>query len=336
MVVSVIIPIYNTGKYLQDCLKSICGQTYQDLQIIMIDDGSDFETARICDEIAASDTRILLEHRQNEGVSKARNRGLQLVTGDVVCFVDSDDTINHEMIETLVDALEKQDAQIAMCDAVTIRPGKPDETDTIPDYEQSYVIDTHNLSPATLTRLAGSVCRCAYRRTDTLLAAQAHFPEGLKFSEDRIFNIMAMSQAKRIAYIKEPLYNRLIRSGSACFRYYPDITEQIVKMREVLIPVVLKYWGAQYVRAYENQIAGHIRFAITNYTAFAIGETVKVRLSRLKNLCANKSISACLSATEAKDFRAKAIFHGHYRLLYIIGTVTNIYHKLCKRGQYQA
>lgn len=334
--VSVIIPIFNTGGYLRECISSVCCQTYPDLQIIMVDDGSQPETAAICDELAIGDSRIEVVHKINEGVSIARNTGLALAKGEIICFVDSDDTISPDMIEKLVGALEKNDAQIAMCDAVTIRPGKPDEPDTIPDYEQSCVIETHNLSSATLTLLAGSAWRCAYRRTDTLLGEQVHFPEGLKFSEDRIFNIMAMSQATRIAYLKEPLYNRLIRSGSACFRYYPDMTEQIEKMREVLIPTLIRYWGERYVKAYEQQIAGHIRYAVTNYTSYGSGETTRIRLSKLKKLCSNKSILTCLEGSGDRDFRSRAILRGNYLQLYIIGRLTNIHHKLCKRGQYQA
>lgn len=168
MKVSVIIPIYNTGEYLRGCLDSICSQTYQNLQIIMIDDGSDRHTADICDTIARSDERILLIHKKNEGVSIARNIGLAKATGDVVCFVDSDDTIEPDMIEALVVALEKNDAQIALCDAVTITPGRPNQSDTIPDFETSCTISVKDIKPATLSRVAGSACRCAYKRTDTL------------------------------------------------------------------------------------------------------------------------------------------------------------------------
>ena len=118
--VSVIIPIYNTGEYLRQCIASICKQSYTDLQIIMVDDGSDSDTAALCDEIAASDSRIVLIHKRNEGVSIARNTGLDMAEGDVVCFVDSDDTISSLMVETLVDTLTKTDTQIVVCDAVTI------------------------------------------------------------------------------------------------------------------------------------------------------------------------------------------------------------------------
>ena len=88
--VSIIIPVYNTGHYLYKCVNSILYQTYKDIEVIIVDDGSCEETALICDEIAAKDNRIRLIHKKNEGVSIARNIGLSMVTGEYVGFVDSD------------------------------------------------------------------------------------------------------------------------------------------------------------------------------------------------------------------------------------------------------
>ena len=336
MKVSVIIPIYNTGEYLRPCIESITNQTHRDLQIIMIDDGSKPDTAELCDRIASTDERITVIHKPNEGVSIARNVGLSQASGEIVCFVDSDDTIAPNMIKALVDALVNSDAQIAMCDAVTISPGRADEPDTIPDYDSSCVINTKGLAPATLTRLAGSACRCAYRRIDTLVTSGAKFPEGVKFSEDRIFNIIAMGAASRIAYLKQPLYNRLIREGSACFRYYPDMVQQIVKMRKVLIKAVRNSWGNDYVQAYEQQIAGHILYSITNFTASKANEPAHQRLIKLRKLCADNSIRDCLEKANCSGLRGKLILGKHYFLLFAIGWSTNIYHKLCRKGQYQA
>lgn len=331
MLTSVIIPVYNTGPYLRRCAQSVLDQTYRDLEIILVDDGSEYKTALICDELIESDPRVRVIHKPNGGVSSARNVGLDHARGEVICFVDSDDTISPRMIETLMEALEANDAGIAMCDAVTIRPGHPDGPDTIPDYPVSCLIETKDIAPATLTRLAGSAWRCAYRRTDT-----PRFPEGLKFSEDRIFNIIAMAGAERIAYIKKPLYNRLIRNGSACFSHYSDMTAQLEKIRAVLIPAVRERWGEKYVPAYEGQLAGQIRYAVTNYTAIGVGVSLRSRLASLKSLCESQSVRQCLTSTSARDLRARAILAGRYRFLYLIGRLTNIYHKICHRSQYQA
>lgn len=325
MKVSVIIPIYNTGEYLRRCIGSICRQTYRDLQIIMIDDGSEKETASICDEIAASDSRIQLIHKINEGVSKARNTGLDLACGEVVCFVDSDDTIAPDMIEVLVSTMLRDKSEIVMCDAVTITPGKPDEADTIPDFETSCIIDVGNIQPSTLTRIAGSACRCAYRRKDILLAKSLRFPEGLKFSEDRIFNIIAMSAARRISYLKKPFYNRLIREGSACFRYYPDMTEQIVKMRKEILLAVRNNWGEHFIEAYERQVCGHIHYAISNFTT----TPNRTSLKKLRELCDDKSIRECIASVQKSDIRSRLILKRQAFSLLIIGILTNIYHRIC-------
>lgn len=332
--VSVIIPIYNTGEYLYACIQSVSKQTYNDLQIIMVDDGSCAETANICDEIAASDSRIEVIHKINEGVSIARNVGLEAANGDIICFVDSDDTIELNMIESLVDALDRTGAQIAMCDATTITSGKPDSLDTISLLGSSRILEKSDITPAMLTLLAGSAWRCAYRRTD-MLSSLAKFPVGVKFSEDRIFNIIGMGLAERIVYVKESFYNRLIRKGSACFRFYPDMTEQIGKMRAVMLDCVRRYWGENYVESFERQIAGQIRYAITNYTASVAGRTLSQKFSSVRMLCDNTGMRECIMNSKSSDIRSRMILNSNYRLLTLIGILTNKIHKICKIGQYQ-
>lgn len=333
--ISVIVPVYNTGDYIKKCIQSICNQTYFDLQIIVIDDGSEKNTAEICDELAREDIRIEVIHKKNEGVSRARNVGLEMARGDIICFVDSDDTILPEMLERMANAIMDYGTDIAMCDATTIIPGKLGQPDTIPDYSESCVINISEIDPATLTRLAGSAWRCAYR-TDTLVKARARFPEGIKFSEDRVFNLMAMGVANKIFYIKEPFYNRLIRPGSACFRFYPDIVEQIVAWRRVLLNTLATYWNEDYVQVYERQVCNHILFSITNFTASYSHLTVKEQLDAIQNLCKNLDVQASLHAAKASDFRSRLILQERTHILLIVGKVTNVIHKICRKIQFQS
>lgn len=331
--ISVIVPVYNTGEYLPECIKSICTQSYSELQIIIIDDGSDKETAQKCDDLVAADARIEVVHKKNEGVSVARNLGLSLVRGDVVCFVDSDDTIHPEMLKSLYDAIQNTGAEIAMCDALTMLE-RGTEVDTIPDFEASCEIQRSDIEPATLSRLAGSAWRCAYR-TDTLLRANAQFPEGIKFSEDRIFNIIAMGASQKIAYIKRPFYNRLIRRGSACFRFYPDMTDQIVAMRRILITTVRRVWGEDFVGTFERQIMGQIHLAAANYTAPTNGLNIRSQYREIQYLCKERNIANCIRQTSCNNLRNTLILGRHYIPLLILGRLTNYYHKICHKGQYQ-
>ena len=113
--VSVIIPIYNVEKYLEECVESVLYQTYQDLEIILVDDGSPDGCGAICDEYAQKDKRVKVIHKENGGLSDARNAGLDVCRGDYIVFVDSDDCIHPQMIERLYNLLMKYQTDMAIC-----------------------------------------------------------------------------------------------------------------------------------------------------------------------------------------------------------------------------
>ncbi len=115
MTISVIVPIYNTQDYLRECIESLLNQTYKHLEIILIDDGSTDKSPEICDEYALRDDRIRVVHKTNEGVSAARNDGIRLATGDYIAFVDSDDIVDIQMFDSLVNNAQKHGAEISMC-----------------------------------------------------------------------------------------------------------------------------------------------------------------------------------------------------------------------------
>ena len=113
--ISVIVPVYNVEKYLRRCVDSILTQSYQNLEIILIDDGSTDFSGRICDEYAQKDKRIVVVHKQNGGLSSARNEGLQIATGEYVGFIDSDDCVNPDMYFSMISTLKEFSADICMC-----------------------------------------------------------------------------------------------------------------------------------------------------------------------------------------------------------------------------
>ncbi len=114
--ISVIVPVYRVEDYLKRCLDSIIHQSYKNLEIILVDDGSDDACPAICDEYARKDDRIIVIHKENGGLSSARNAGLNAATGDFIAFVDSDDYINKYMYEQMMTRLVENGADICMCD----------------------------------------------------------------------------------------------------------------------------------------------------------------------------------------------------------------------------
>lgn len=113
--VSVIVPVYNVENYLRECLDSIVAQTYLNIEVILIDDGSKDSSGKICDEYADKDNRVKVIHKENGGVSAARNTGLDIAKGDWISYVDSDDYIESTMIETLICLAKGHDVELAMC-----------------------------------------------------------------------------------------------------------------------------------------------------------------------------------------------------------------------------
>lgn len=113
--ISVIIPVYNAEKYLRRCLDSVVAQTYRNLEIICVDDGSVDESGKICDQYAVRDARIKVIHQENQGLSAARNRGLDLAEGEYIAFVDSDDYILEDMHKKMLDKLLNYNVDLCMC-----------------------------------------------------------------------------------------------------------------------------------------------------------------------------------------------------------------------------
>lgn len=121
--VSVIVPIYKVEKDLAACVQSICNQTYTKLEIILVDDGSPDNCGQMCDEFARNDARIKVIHKVNGGLSQARNAGMNIMTGEYVTFVDSDDILEYDFVEEMLKIIDKYNAQVAVCKNSTFEKG---------------------------------------------------------------------------------------------------------------------------------------------------------------------------------------------------------------------
>ncbi len=125
--ISVIVPVYNVALYLPECIESIISQTYKDLEIILVDDGSTDNSGAICDAYQEKDARIVVLHKQNEGLSEARNNGMDMATGEYITFVDSDDYIHPKMYEFLARAIEDYGADVSSSSYVSFKDGEQPE-----------------------------------------------------------------------------------------------------------------------------------------------------------------------------------------------------------------
>ena len=118
--ISIVIPVYKVEKYLEKCIESIINQTYKNLEIIIVDDGSPDNCPQMCDEFAKSDKRIKVIHKENGGLSDARNAGIDIATGKYITFVDSDDYITNDYVEYMYNLIKKYNTKIATCETQVV------------------------------------------------------------------------------------------------------------------------------------------------------------------------------------------------------------------------
>lgn len=207
--ISVIIPVYNVEKYLRECVESVIGQSYKNTEIILVDDGSTDSSGMICDEYAQQDSRIKAIHKKNGGLSDARNAGLAVCTGDYISFVDSDDTIEENMLEILIRNALDNDAEISMCRSNTFGDNGHKSysgTGKISFYKGKEKIINYLffLSGASI-----SVCLKLYKRK----GLNCKFPVG-KTTEDAFVVLDLVQENNRLVVQDIGLYNYRMRPGS--------------------------------------------------------------------------------------------------------------------------
>lgn len=208
--ISIIIPVYQVEKYIKRCLDSILSQTYSNLEIILIDDGSKDMSGKICDEYAIKDSRIKVIHQDNAGVSVARNKGLDICTGDYITFVDSDDFLEPRMYEKMMEKVAEYDCDVVMCDCIKddgvmqtpythdIRAGFYDYNQLKEEYYPHLLMMENVEYPATISN-----CLLLFRRK---VASSVRYIEGVRYSEDLLFGAQLLYNAKSFYYMKDEFY----------------------------------------------------------------------------------------------------------------------------------
>lgn len=214
--VSIIIPVYNVEEYLSTCLDSLIKQSYKNLEIILVDDGSLDQSPTICDDYEKRDSRIHVIHKRNQGVSEARNSGLQIASGDYIAFSDPDDWVEPIMIEQMVKGLEQRNADVIYCcfQIETEEGGPPKKNDVPEDIEgdkrdsiAKLFIDGYG------TMVWNKLFRrnCIYHNVDDFI----RFPKGMKCGEDEIWLLQVLQNVKRAVYLKDRFYHWRVRKESA-------------------------------------------------------------------------------------------------------------------------
>lgn len=230
--VSVIVPIYNTEKYLRQCINSIIGQTMENIEIILVDDGSTDKSGVICDEYAARDSRIVVIHKPNEGLSCARNDGIDVSAAPYIVFVDSDDWIEPDLCELTCAAAKRYSADAVLYTHNIIKNDKVKET------KETHLIEGRLSNDEAMFFINCVDCAAWSGLFHRRLFENVRFPAG-KYYEDLGVTHKLIYEAKEIILVNEALYNyRTRRPGSITTEpgtcEHPDRTEMIIARCEDL------------------------------------------------------------------------------------------------------
>jgi len=228
--ISIVVPVYNVEKYLGTCLDSILNQTYKNIEVVLIDDGSTDSSGEICDLYEKEDRRIRVIHKKNGGLSDARNRGVESVKGEYITFVDSDDIISYDMIKALFNLLNDTGADIAVCDPVHVfNQGKP-----------KYVFSKSR----TILETYEAICEMWYQKSffasawgklyKTELFCDIRFKEGIVFEDVQIMH-KVFERASKIVYTPSKLYGYLHREGSITMGAFSKKDTEILQICDELM-----------------------------------------------------------------------------------------------------
>lgn len=224
--ISIVVPIYNASKYLNECLNSIICQTFCDWECILVDDGSKDKSGEICEQWALKDSRFKVIHQQNQGVSVARNNGIKVSTGEYLCFIDSDDWVDPDYLQHLYNHIG--DAEIAVSGLVR-EYNDHSGTSTVPCITKKVVLEPSSVMDFIALNknflLYGPVQKL-YRK-EIIDYFDIHFPENCAYGEDLLFNYSYLEHVKTIAQIAKCNYHyRIIGNGTLSSKFRPDQFKQ--------------------------------------------------------------------------------------------------------------
>lgn len=257
MKISIVIPIYNVEQYLSRCLDSVINQTYKNMEIILVNDGSKDNSLEVCKDYQKKDSRIIIIDKINEGVSIARNTGIEAATGKYIGFVDPDDWIEPDMYENMYNTIEKHKCSIAFCNyfkdrksrrtfkKIKVKKNVLGKLDIINELIAN-MIGIEDILPQ-YYNVMGSVWRCLYKR-EFLNNFEVRFKPGITIMEDLLFNIQALIYCDKVCIDHGYYYHYMINKTSSLHTYNEKMWRDNVEVHNALEEILKDAELDEYLR----------------------------------------------------------------------------------------
>lgn len=336
-VISVIVPVYLAESFLQTCVTSILGQTFRDLELILVDDGSPDGSGALCDQAAREDSRVRVIHKANGGVSRARNDGIAAAQGDYIAFCDADDSFRPELLETLYAALIRAGADTAGCGHRLLWPdGRTEDcAGVLPAgvYGQSELREGI-VRPLLGQRLDfgqgvlnGFIFRFLFRRE---IIRQNHIEFEGAYLEDELFLMEYFLHAQKLAMVDEPLYLYLQNPASVTRRYLPRYREEFQRFLERKRALAKRYELDGLCPGWEdNTCWAGLLIAVGNEFAPGNPKSMREKTAYLKGLCAEPEMARAMERLRPRGLAgnkrlvAGLLLGRHFTLLALLYRIKN-------------
>lgn len=308
--VSVLIPVYNVESTLERCVRSVLDQSFQDFEIILVNDGSTDSSGDLCDKLAAKDNRITVIHKDNEGLGPTRNCGVRAAHGEYIYHCDSDDWISKDLLKNTVKAMDEYNGEILIFgytiftetvqgelseyDIVQVPDGIIEGTDSVHRFFISQYYNSFSVQ---------SACNRLYRR-EFLLRENLEFP-ALRRCQDMAFSLLLFSKATKVICLKEALYNYIIVPGIFKGRGF---NEMIATYLDIFTRTSTAFteWGL-YDNLEEAKLKNKICEHIANYSVYAIEKKYPLQWrENLKELMGNQLVRALFQSYQGHSRFMKA------------------------------
>lgn len=282
--ISVIVPVFNVEMYLSKCITSILDQTYKNIEVILVNDGSTDDSGSICDQYAKKDNRIKVIHKKNNGVSHARNIGIDKSNGKWITFVDSDDWIEDNYLEMLLKEAKSQDVDIVLCGHNKVWENNIEKINQMADSRiynsREYLIKT--LNPQT----GFGFCHMKLIKRECI--NEIRFNENLVVCEDALFNMQISKNIEKAYFCSDRLYNYRNNSNSVVKKYDENYENKYLKAIKIIKQHLINDFGEnEILQNYYNFVAFHLMLVVVNYCYHPKNKTHNKR-KLLKEVCNNK------------------------------------------------
>ena len=237
-VVSVIVPVYNAEKYLENCIESIINQSMREIEIILVNDGSTDDSEKICKQYERKDARVRYIEQKNQGVSVARNKGKDIATGEYILFIDADDEMDLTMIEKLYSDIQKYNGDIAVCKIQKIKSKDEVENITVEDISVCSMVQEDALkSYFTESKLEIGVWNKLFKKS---VIENVNYYVGRRMNEDKFFAFESILNAQVITYRNEGLYYYYERNNSVTKQKFDEKWFDNIFFAEKIYEIIIK------------------------------------------------------------------------------------------------